>query len=244
MPAPANPRRYKVWCREQSARIRRPGEFARRIRKMARRICRICTKPFSPGSGCAKNCRRCMRARPLCACGCGQRVRAIGISGSGKLGTFVDRHQMRVRSAQMRRAAARKASVTLREGYLSGRLKIRHNFGSRSKKSYIRTPWGRFFCDSSWERAFALWLISAAARILTVTREVPVKYLDTEGVPHMCFVDFLVVWQNGKQTLVEVKNPELCRRQSRRLRAVRRYAVRLKVKFVLLRSLEACCAGI
>lgn len=41
------------------------------------KVCSLCLASFKPDSGVQKRCQRCLRKRPLCACGCGKKVKPI-----------------------------------------------------------------------------------------------------------------------------------------------------------------------
>lgn len=59
-------------------------------------VCRICEKEFSFKNFGKRQltCKKCLEATPLCACGCGERVQAIGGSGQESLYKFVRGHQL------------------------------------------------------------------------------------------------------------------------------------------------------
>lgn len=62
-----------------------------RKKKFRKRICRICKNEFRPNSGRSLTCTKCLKARPFCACGCGNRVSAIA-PGALKLNKFLRGH--------------------------------------------------------------------------------------------------------------------------------------------------------
>ena len=56
-------------------------------------VCRVCEENFTPNAGNQLTCPKCLTERPFCKCGCGQRVRAVGSSGT-KPRQFISGHNM------------------------------------------------------------------------------------------------------------------------------------------------------
>jgi hypothetical protein len=198
-------------------------------------------------------CYDCREKKHPCACGCGEPVRF------GK--RYVQHHAgkdpivQRPRSEKMRgwfsrlpkwkqKELKKHLSKTTRAAIADGRVKTSQYWSKTSfKKGWLKTPWGKFRYDSSWELAYLKYLITHQAEIISVLREYPASYVSPKGGEKDFLVDFVVRWKSRETVLVEVKNPGLVKAQPYKIKAAVRLARKKGWKFLLLTSLEACCAG-
>jgi very-short-patch-repair endonuclease len=96
-----------------------------RRRRFKLRICRLCSRRFRPGSGRALTCRKCFTATPLCACGCGEKLKPCSYHSLNTSRRYIHGHHVRgtVRSPEVR-AKMCKAQKLYADTHKEERLKI------------------------------------------------------------------------------------------------------------------------
>ena len=195
---------------------------AEKRKRFSKKICRYCGSSFIPGSGRAKTCRKCLRARPLCACGCGEKVTPIGRTG-GPQKVYVGGHQPR---------NGEKISKTLLKQYACGKLPAR--FGAHMfKRGYSNTiKAGKVWYRSSYERD-SMVVLDASPEVASFVSQpfrIPYRYCDCV---HTYFPDFLVVFTNGRKVLLETKGPvKDPRKEKAKIAAARVFCAKQAIPFV------------
>lgn len=195
--------------------------------------CRLCGNGFKTRLTTQMTCRKCLEYRPLCACGCGTKVRAIGDSGAKNFYKYVKGHQWKgkLRSGQQsvwvgmtekhKREIFNRISKTVRKSYANGTRKVTSAQKFRHDKGWMRTPWGKMYYDSFWEKEYIKFLKSDK-NVVYVERNFPIPYTDKKG-EHTFLVDFAVLYLGGRVSLIEIKNKYLLAKQHTKLRAAERY---------------------
>lgn len=91
--------------------------------------CRICSKPFTANSNNASTCVSCLDAKPLCACGCGEKVSSLREVWGREPNKFVAGHGSRL----MLESTKKKISAIVTS--LSRNIKVRKRL---SKQAFVR----------------------------------------------------------------------------------------------------------
>jgi hypothetical protein len=120
---------------------------------------------------------------------------------------------------------------------LAGRFAGRPTNGSRfGKQGFVRTRFGIFRYDSSWERIF-IFHAHDTTNVKKLDRDFPIKYF-YNGSIHNFLVDFLLTFKSGEKWLIEIKCPFYLKSKSTKakIKAAKKFAKDNNFKFVLLKS--------
>lgn len=131
----------------------------------------------------------------------------------------------------------RKARAENLSRKMTANFKGRPNKGFvKGKIGYLKTRFGRFRFDSSWERDF-IRAANERREVVGLQRDIPVPYL-FEGIKRRFLVDFRVEFKRRSPLLVEIKCPYFLDTENTKakVRAAKQFARKREMVFCLLAS--------
>lgn len=128
---------------------------------------------------------------------------------------------------------AKKRSLSMANSDLFAKNKFHKNH----KSCHYESMWGPFFCRSSWEKEFLLFLEDNSSKIKNVQSEnFTIKYINSNGEERHCRNDFFIEFKNKKKLIVEIKPTALLNynENNNKIIAQQCFAKKMKYDFVLI----------